>query len=289
MKNLNKMIVSKKQRPIKVLQFGEGNFLRAFVEWILQQANDKNLINTNVAVVQPLETGRVKELEQQDGLYNVFLQGIQKGNVISEKKVIDVLDDFINPYSEYDRYLEYATSEDLRFIISNTTEAGIVLDSKDNNFDSCPNSYPGKLLALLHKRYKHFNGDVNKGLIIMPCELIDHNGCELKRVLNELANICEFEDVFIEWLNKANIFCNTLVDRIVPGYPRNEIEKITEELGYIDNSVVKGEIFHLWVIEAGENVQKELPLNKAGLNVLFVDDLTPYKQRKVRILNGAHA
>ncbi len=288
MEQLNQSIIHKKERPIKVLQFGEGNFLRAFVEWILQKANDQGLIDTNVAVVQPLEFGRVKELSEQDGLYTLYLQGLQAGEVISQKAVIDVLDDFINPYTDYQGYLAYAESEDLRFIISNTTEAGIVLESKDTDLTHCPNSFPGKLLALLHKRYTFFEGNLHKGLIIMPCELIDHNGSELKRVINELAQLNGLEPEFMTWLNTANSFCNTLVDRIVPGYPRNEIEAMTQELGYLDHSIIKGEIFHLWVIEADQSVAKEFPVHQAGLNVLFVEDLTPYKERKVRILNGAH-
>lgn len=288
MEKLSQSIINKKQRPIKILQFGEGNFLRAFVEWIVKNANDQGLIDTNIAVVQPLEVGRVKELSEQDGLYTLYLQGIAQGEVVSQKTIIDVLGDFINPYTDYPHYLDYAKSEELRFIISNTTEAGIVLDPKDTNFDQCPNSFPGKLLALLYKRFKHFEGDVSKGLILLPCELIDHNGSELKRVINELAQLSHLEDGFMTWLNEANTFCDTLVDRIVPGYPRNEIEAMTKEQGYIDHSVIKGEIFHLWVIQGDPSVAKEFPVNGEGLNVLFVEDLTPYKERKVRILNGAH-
>ncbi|TCK87982.1 tagaturonate reductase [Natranaerovirga hydrolytica] len=289
MQELNKTVAQKTERPVKVLQFGEGNFLRAFVDWILQEANDKELINTNVAVVQPIEMGRVKDLEKQDGLYTVFLEGIKNKEVVSQKQVIDVLDDFINPYTEYDQYLAYAKSEELRYIISNTTEAGIILDKEDTKLDTCPNSFPGKLLALLVERYKYFDGDKNKGLIILPCELIDHNGKELKKVMNELAGLVGLEEDFITWLNEANTFCSTLVDRIVTGYPRNEIEKVTKELGYVDNSVVKCEIFHLWVIETQDpKVKEEFPVDKAGLDVIFVDDLTPYKQRKVSILNGSH-
>ncbi len=290
MENLNQFIIEKKKRPIKILQFGDGNFLRAFVEWVLQCSNNQELIDTNVAVVRPLERGKVKEkdLKQQDGLFTLYLQGMQQGEVISQKSVIDVLEDFINPYTEYERYLEYAESEELRFIISNTTEAGIVLDSKDTVLNQCPNSFPGKLLALLLKRYRHFGGDCSKGLIILPCELIDHNGAELKKVLNELAVINHLDSEFLKWLNGANTFCDTLVDRIVPGYPKDETEQMTKELGYIDHFIVKGEVFHLWVIQAGEDVAKEFPINRASLNVLFVEDITPYKERKVRILNGAH-
>lgn len=285
---LNQEIVNKTKRPIKILQFGEGNFLRAFVDWMIQVGNDNGLINMNVALVQPLEVGRVKELSEQDGLYTLFLEGLEDSEAISKRSVISVLDDFINPYEAFERFLEYAKSDDLRFIISNTTEAGIVLDPKDTDLSKCPNSFPGKLLALLYKRYQHYNGNLEKGLIIIPCELIDHNGETLKHILNELSGLNHLEPEFITWLNGANTFCDTLVDRIVPGFPFKEAEKITEELGYLDHSMIKGELFHLWVIGADEKVQKELPLDEAGLNVLFVKDITPYKERKVRILNGAH-
>ncbi|PKM93963.1 MAG: altronate oxidoreductase [Firmicutes bacterium HGW-Firmicutes-1] len=288
MKNLNQSIISKVKRPIKILQFGEGNFLRAFVDWIIQAGNDQGVINTNVAVVQPLELGRVKNLAEQDGLYTLYLEGLQAGEAVSKQSVISVLDDFINPYESYDAYLEYAKSEDLRFIISNTTEAGIVLDLQDTDLTKCPASFPGKLLALLYNRYLHFEGDYQKGLIILPCELIDHNGHELNKVLNELALLNNLEADFFDWLNDANIFCDTLVDRIVPGYPVNEIDTLTKALGYFDHSIIKGELFHLWVIGGDEKVEKEFPVNLAGLNVLFVKDITPYKERKVRILNGAH-
>ncbi|TCT13834.1 tagaturonate reductase [Natranaerovirga pectinivora] len=289
MQKLNKNVVSKTNRPIKILQFGEGNFLRAFCDWIIQEGNDKGLINSNIAVVQPIEFGRVKELGEQDGLYTVILEGLKDGEVVRSKTVVDVIDDFINPYPEYDKYLEYAKSDDLRFVISNTTEAGIILDKNDTDFSKCPASFPGKLLALLVERYKHFKGAEDKGLIIIPCELIDKNGKELKLILNDLAKLANLDEGFINWLNNANTFCSTLVDRIVPGYPRDEIKELTEELGYEDHSIVKGEIFHLWVIETSDpKVQQEFPLDKAGLDVIFVEDLTPYKQRKVSILNGSH-
>lgn len=288
MEKLNQSIINKVKRPIRILQFGEGNFLRAFVDWMLQEANDKGLINMNVAVVQPLEIGRIKELSEQDGLYTLYLEGLEASEAVSKKSVISVLDDYINPYENYDKYLEYAKSNDLRFIISNTTEAGIVLNPQDTDLSKCPSSFPGKLLALLYSRYQFFKGDKDKGLIIIPCELIDHNGHELNKVLNDLALLNNLEADFIDWLNHSNRFCDTLVDRIVPGYPFSEVDKITQELGYIDHSIIKGELFHLWVIGGDDKVQKELPLDLAGLNVLFVKDISPYKERKVRILNGAH-
>ena len=270
------------------MQFGEGNFLRAFVDWIIQSLNDAGAINANVAIVQPMPFGRVKELGEQDGLYTLRLEGIDKGKKVKNSQVIDVVGDCINPFEQYERFLSYAESEDLQVIISNTTEAGIAVDHTDTDFSVCPKSYPGKLLALLKRRYDHFGGDMSKGLAIIPCELIDNNGDELYRCLTELAMINEMDELFIKWMQTANHFTSTLVDRIVPGYPRNEIEEIQKETGYIDNNVVKGEIFHLWVLKKEPFIQKIFPADSTGLNVIFADSIKPYKQRKVKILNGSH-
>ncbi len=288
MNDLNRTNYKTGERPIKILQFGEGNFLRAFVDWIVQSLNDAGVINADVAVVQPMPMGRVKELSEQDGLYTVCLEGIDKGEKVQSRRVIDVLRDFVNPFEDYDKYLSYAKSGDLEIIISNTTEAGIALDKSDTDLTKCPKSFPGKLLALLKARYDRFGGDASKGLAIIPCELIDHNGEELKRILNELAELNGMEKDFIRWLNEANHFTSTLVDRIVPGYPRDSAEEICAETGFKDNNIVKGEIFHLWVLKKEPFVQGKLPADKAGLNVIFADDITPYKQRKVKILNGSH-
>ncbi len=288
MEILNKSIHKKPERKIKIMQFGEGNFLRAFVEWILQDLNDKGAIEASVAIVQPMPFGRVKELADQDGLYTLRLEGIDNGENVRKSQIIDVIGDCINPFTEYEKYLKYGESEDLQVIISNTTEAGIAVDASDTDFSKCPKSFPGKLLALLKRRYDRFKGDMNKGLAIIPCELIDDNGDELYRCLTELAKINKMDGKFIKWMQTANHFTSTLVDRIVPGYPKNEIEAIQKETGYIDNNVVKGEIFHLWVLKKEPFVQKVLPADKTGLNVIFADDIHPYKQRKVKILNGSH-
>lgn len=288
MELISKKIYKKPNRPIKIMQFGEGNFLRAFIDWIIQCLNDDGAINANVAVVQPMPFGRVKELKEQDGLYTLRLEGIDNGEKVKKSRVIDVIGDLMNPFEEYEHYLSYGESEDLQIIISNTTEAGIAVDPSDTDFTVCPKSFPGKLLALLKRRYDHFKGDMSKGLAIIPCELIDNNGDELYRCLTELAEINKMDKKFIEWMQKANHFTSTLVDRIVPGYPAKEIEDIKKETGYIDNNVVKGEIFHLWVLKKEAYIQKVLPADKTGLNVIFADSIKPYKQRKVKILNGSH-
>lgn len=278
-----------KKRSIQILQFGEGNFLRCFVDWIISFMNENPALNFsgNVAVVQPLEQGLVKEIARQDGLYTVLLEGLKDGQEVEETKVIDVLGDFISPYSEYQSYLDYAKSTDLRFIISNTTEAGIVLDSTDTDFTVTPRSFPGKLLAFLKARYDHFQADPSKGLDIITCELIDNNGDELRKTLMALSEIIGYDQAFIEWLKNANRFYNTLVDRIVPGYPKAQEKELWEKLGYTDRFMVKGEPFHLWVIEDHHGLKKSFPADKVA-NVLFVEDVTPYKVRKVAILNGSH-
>ena len=288
MNNLSKQISPTHDRPIRIIQFGEGNFLRAFVDWIVQHMNDNGSFNGNVAVVQPLEFGRVKELADQDGLYTLVLNGIDGGKVVDSHEIINVLSQFNNPYSDYSSFIELAKIDSLRFVVSNSTEAGIVYHDEDFNSGKSPESFPGKVLAMLKSRYDAFDGAADKGLIFFPCELIDDNGSKLREVVLKLANNYKFDPKFIGWLETANRFCNTLVDRIVPGYPRNEAAAYQEAWGYTDNSIVKAEIFHLWVIEADESVSREFPANAAGLNVKFVADHHPYKERKVKILNGAH-
>ena len=274
-KQLNATNYNKPNRPTKIMQFGEGNFLRAFVDWIVQDLNDKNIFSGGVVVVQPVPMGRVLDLAKQDGLYTLCLEGIDKGQVVQSRQIIDVLNDFVNPYEDYQKYLSYAHSEDLEVVVSNTTEAGIVLDANDVDFTHCPTSFPGKLLAFLEERYNHFGGDMSKGLAIIPCELIDYNGQALKKALNQLAEIRKMDGAFINWLNNANHFTDTLVDRIVPGYPRDTVEQIWQQTGFVDNNVVKGEVFHLWVLKKDEFIQSKLPADKSGLNVIFADDITP--------------
>lgn len=288
MEQLSKKIHEKKYKKIKIMQFGEGNFLRAFVDWIVQKMNDNGVYDGHIVVVQPMPFGRVADLEKQDGLYTLYLQGIDEGKAVRTHEIIDVLDDFINPFTQYDKYLKYAESEDLETVISNTTEAGIALDPNDLDFSKTPTSFPGKLLAFLRRRYEFFNGDETKGLAIIACELIDNNGDELHRILVELAKLKGYEEKFISWLDNACHYTSTLVDRIVPGYPRDEIETIREELGYEDNSIVKGEIFHLWVLNKEPHIEKVFPCNKANLHVIYADSIKPYKERKVKILNGTH-
>jgi len=281
-----------KKLPEKVLQFGEGNFLRGFVDWMIHRLNTMGLFNGSVVVVQPIAQGLAEKLNEQDGLYTLLLRGIQNGKVVEEKEIISAVSRGINPYADFAGYLQTAENPDLRVIVSNTTEAGIAFSAADKQTDAPPASFPGKLTLLLHKRFTHFKGDVKKGFILLPCELIERNGDNLKKAVLQTAQHWNLEPAFAAWVEQANIFCNTLVDRIVTGYPRDEATQITEKLGYQDALIDTAEVFHFWAIEAtGTDMKKlseEVPFAKAGLDVVWTDNMTPYRNRKVRILNGAH-
>ncbi len=281
-------VPSFKTYPERVLQFGEGNFLRCFVDWMFNELNKKANFNGSIVVVQPIEMGMVDMLNAQDGLYTLYLRGLQNGKVENYHETINIISRGLNPYTQFNEFIKTAENPDMRFVISNTTEAGIAYRAEDKASDTPPASYPAKLAVWLYHRYKTFNGDATKGIHIIPCELIDKNAYYLKKHILQLSADWKFEDGFIAWINSACTFSNTLVDRIVPGYPRERITEIIAELGYEDKQVVEGEPFHLWVIEAGEELEKELPFPSIGLNVLYVKDVTPYKVRKVRILNGVH-
>ena len=288
MKQLNRTTATANQYPTKVIQFGEGNFLRAFVDWIIWNTNQKTNFNAGVVVVQPIERGMVDMLNAQDGLYHVNLQGIDKGEAVDSIQMIDVINGGLNPYTQNAEFMALAEDPNIRFVISNTTEAGIAFDPSCKLEDKPASSYPGKLTQLLYHRYNHFNGDKSKGFIILPCELIFLNGKELKKCIYQYIELWQLGEGFKTWFEEAcGVYC-TLVDRIVPGYPKDTIEQIHERIGFSDNLVVKGEIFHLWVIEAPESVAAEFPADKAGLNVLFVPSEAPYHERKVTLLNGPH-
>ncbi|MFL6555426.1 MAG: tagaturonate reductase, partial [Bacillus sp. (in: firmicutes)] len=289
MEQLNKDLVKDFQTyPEKVLQFGEGNFLRAFVDWQIDVMNKKANFNGSVVVVQPRGFEKVEKLNEQDGLYTLYLQGMKEGKAVKEHTTITSISRGLNLFTQYDQYLALASNPDLRFIFSNTTEAGIAFDENDRLEDRPQKSFPGKLTAFLYQRYNAFQGDRDKGFIIIPCELIDQSGEKLKQIILKYAERWHLGEGFANWIEEGNTFCSSLVDRIVPGYPRDSIEEITEELGYKDNLVVVGEQYHQWVIEGPQSIREEFPAHLAGLNTLVVDDLTPYRTRKVCILNGAH-
>lgn len=275
-------------RPVKVLQFGEGNFMRAFVDWMIDILNEKSGFNGDVQIIQPIAKGMGEMINKQEGLYHLILNGIKNGKATTETRLISCVREVLNPYENYQAFLATAENPELTFIFSNTTEAGIAFNVDDTDLNKLPESFPGKMTALLFHRFSHFNGASDKGLFIIPCELIDKNGQQLREIILQYVALWNLGDDFKKWIVNHNIFCNTLVDRIVPGFPKETIMEIQERIGYEDNLVVTAEPFHLWVIEGPEAVSRAFPADKAGLDVKFVKDQSPYRTRKVRILNGAH-
>lgn len=288
MELLSKKISKPVERPVKVLQFGEGNFLRGFVDYMIDVANEKGVFNGSVAIVKPIEFGNLDFFKQQENQYTLSLRGNVDGKTVVENRIITSVSDAVAAIEDYEAYAAYAKLDTLRFVVSNTTEAGIVYDETDRMDAKPPKTYPGKLTKLLWERFEFFKGAEDKGLIIIPCELIENNGPALKKCVLQFAKLWNLSDAFIHWVENACIFCSTLVDRIVTGYPRGEAEEIWEKLGYRDNLLDTAEVFGLWVIESDKDIKEELPLDKAGLPVIFTDNQKPYRERKVRILNGAH-
>lgn len=288
MSRINKTLTEKKQRPIKILQYGEGNFLRAFVDYFVDIANEQEVFDGDIVLVKPIEFGKLDRFYEQDCQYTVSLRGVKDHEAKVENRIVTCVASIVDPYVEYQRYAEYSKLDTLRFIVSNTTEAGIVFEDTDEFEQNPPRTYPGKLTKFLYERYLHFHGEMDKGLIMLPVELIDDNGIQLKKCVLDYAGLWKLEAGFINWLNTACVFTSTLVDRIVTGYPREDAEQIFKDLGYEDQLLVTAEPFGLWVIESEKDITEEFPLPKAGLPVIFTDNQKPYKQRKVRILNGAH-
>ena len=286
---INKITHAKnRELTVKVLQFGEGNFLRAFADWMIHKLNNSLNSKMGVVIVQPLENGMVPLLNTQDNLYHVLLSGIKDGKPIQTSELIDCVIDAVNPYLDYELYQKYFLSPELELVISNTTEAGISRIEDENLEALPPKSFPGKITQLLYQRYRHFKGDKSKGLTFFCCELIDKNATILKEIVVELAEKHQLEKGFVDWLHESCTFCNTLVDRIVTGFPKDNIQEIQASLGYKDNLVVTGEYFHLWAIEAPMAIREKFPFDKAGLNVVWPDDMTKFRDKKVRILNGSH-
>ena len=265
-----------------IIQFGTGNFLRGFVGQFIHTLNEKGLYDGKIVIVQPTKGGKTEILNEQNGKYNLFLRGISNGEEICIHEEIKSVSRGVDPYADYASYLALAENPDMRFIVSNTTEAGIEFNKECQFFDTPALSFPGKLTQLLYHRFEM----KLQGFIILPCELIDNNGDELKKCVLSYAKLWNLGDDFINWLNTENKFSNTLVDRIVTGYPKDEAQELNKVIGYDDKLLDTAELFHLWVIEG--DYENELPLKKAGFNVIWTDNAAPYKKMKVRILNGSH-
>lgn len=275
--------------PIRFVQFGEGNFLRAFVDWQIDLLNERAGLDAGVVVVRPIPRVDMPLLDAQGGVYTTLIRGLNEaGAPVKEYRPIMCVQREVDIASMYDDYLALAHIPTLRFIVSNTTEAGIATNDSDRFDDTPPASFPAKLTRLLHERFTHFGGAQDKGLVLLPCELIDHNGDALKAAVKHFAALWQLDAAFAAWLDTACTFCSTLVDRIVTGYPRDEVAAIEAELGYHDQFLVTAEYFYLFVIEGPAWLADELKLAGAKLNIQLVDDITPYKQRKVGVLNGGH-
>lgn len=275
--------------PTKIMQFGEGNFLRAFVDWQIDQLNEQTDLNAGITVIRPIDFDGLPLLNDQDGLYTTVIRGIdESGAPVEHTRLIRSVNDEIPVYQNFDQFLSLAKEPQLQFIFSNTTEAGIAFNAEDQLGDQPASSFPAKLTQWLLTRYKHFSGALDKGLFIIPCELIDYNGEKLKEIVLRYCDIWQLESSFIDWVNEANTFCSTLVDRIVTGHPREEHQALQDKVGYNDQFMVTGEYFYLFVIQGPESLRQALRLDQCNLNIKIVDDIRPYKERKVAILNGAH-
>jgi len=271
------------------MQFGEGNFLRAFVDWQIDILNETTPLNAGIAVIRPIDYDALPLLNVQDGLYTTIIRGLnEQGEAVADHRIISSINEEIPVYKDFDKYMALAENPELSIIFSNTTEAGIEYISTDKITDAPAKAFPAKLTQWLHHRFEFFNGSSESGIVIIPCELIDYNGEKLKEIVLQYCQLWQLGDEFINWLNDANDFCSTLVDRIVTGFPRDEHQALQEQLGYQDNFMVTAEHFHLFVIQGPAHLAELLCLEGTKLNIKIVDDISPYKQRKVAILNGAH-
>ena len=286
---LNRELIGFQEKlPIKIVQFGGGNFMRGFTDYVIDKLNKEAGFNAGIVNVQPTPGGSVHKLEEQDNLYTLFSRGIKKGEIIDTKQVISAIQKSINPYTNYDEFLALAKEEELEFIFSNTTETGIAYDESENDYAGPHKNFPAKVTVLLHERFKHFNGAIDKGLRIIPCELIEDNALALKEIILKYAQLWNLDSNFVQWIEQSNCFHNTLVDRIVPGYPKDDAETYEDQLDYEDQMMVVSEVFLLFVIQDAANLKERIPFDKIDEQILVVDDIQPYRLRKVRILNGGH-
>lgn len=288
MKELSRLTVHKPTYPERIIQFGEGNFLRAFVDWIIQDMNETTDLNSSVVVVQPLEKGTIQTLNKQDCIYHVALQGLENGQNVHSLVRIEVISRALNPYEDYEAFIDLADQPEFRFVISYTSDGGLSFDPESKLSDRPASTFPGKLTQLLYHRFHTFYGDRSKGWIIFPCEPVFKNGHRLKEIIYKYIDLWNLGDGFRKWFEEACGVYTTLVDRIVPGAPAIPIPLGKGKTQYKDDMVVQAEFFHSWIIEAPKEVAKEFPADKAGLNIKFVDDETPYHTLKTALLNAPH-
>ena len=289
MKQLNRQNFEAQKHPTKIMQFGEGNFLRAFIDWQIDYLNKHTGLAAGVSIIRPIDYDSLPLLNTQDGLYTTLVRGINEaGEPIEQTSIVECVNEEIPVYTQFNQFMELAELETMQLIFSNTTEAGIAYCETDKLDDAPASSYPGKLTQWLYRRYQYFAGKDEAGLTIIPCELIDYNGEKLKEIVLQYCELWQLESQFVDWLVNANHFCSTLVDRIVTGFPKDEHAELQVKLGYADNFMVTCEYFHLFVIQGPKSLESLLCPPNSELNIKIVDDIFPYKQRKVAILNGAH-
>ena len=282
----------KSSLPVRVMQFGEGNFLRGFIDYMIFKMNEKELFNGRVVAIQPTPRGRVvPKLKEQDCLYTTSLHGIENDKAVEYNEIINSIADALNPYNsaQWQQTIEYALNPDVRFFVSNTTEAGLTYTQEQLFSDTCPQSFPGKLTELLYRRFEHFTKDgLDPSVIVMPCELLDNNGSILRDLVLKHAYDNNLDESFADFINNKCTFLNTLVDRVVSGFPADNADEYFAKFGYEDNLITCGETFHFMAIEGDDSLNDILPFSKAGLNVVICSDISPYRLRKVRLLNGGH-
>ena len=279
--NLSSFPELKHSRPEKIIQFGEGNFIRAFIDWMIHEMNTQGTFDGSVVAIQPTPHGKVVgKLNAQDGLYTVILRGIENGKVINKKEIITSISRGTNPYTDWQEVLKCAENPDMQFVFSNTTEAGLTYNGEDTAEMTPPLSFPAKLTLFLYHRWQHFQGAQDKGMYIIPCELLEDNGKLLKDLLLKYIAQWQLPQEFAAWLESANKFYNTLVDRVVSGYPKDEIESLTAEMGYNDTLIACGEPFHFFAIEGDESLNDVLPLAASGLNAVVEKDISSTAREK---------
>ncbi|MCY3831808.1 MAG: tagaturonate reductase [Chloroflexi bacterium] len=278
-----------KRYPERIVQFGGGNFLRAFVDWVVDVLNAETDFGGGIVIVKATP-GVYDALDAQDCLFTTYLHGMQDGELVEETRLIGAVSRTVYPYQDFAAYLALARGAEIRFIFSNTTEAGLEFSPDDRLGDEPPATFPAKLTRFLYERYRHFGGTAESGCIIIPTELIIDNATRLRECILEYAALWELDAGFASWIEAHNVFCNTLVDRIVSGYPQADAPRLFARLGYEDRLLAAGELYHSWIIEADASLLREFPVDRARtpLNVRVVDDAAPYRTIKVRLLNGAH-
>ena len=279
-----------KMSPVRILQIGEGNFLRGFIDWMVHEMRMQGKYDGAIAVTQPRPSGKAKldQLNAQDGVYTLIVRGVENGAPVERTESIAVFAETIDPYSQWESLLALAERQELEVVVSNTTEAGLAYQETEFKPEEAPVSYPARLAALLWRRYQIFGGDPRRGLLLLPCELLERNGDELKRCVLRHIDDWKLPEAFAVWVREHNRFLNSLVDRIVTGFPEGEAESWNERLGYEDKLLNAAEPYYIWAIEGEAELERKLPFQAAGLHVVWTDDLRPYQLRKVRLLNGAH-